>query len=85
MFTRGSLRRGGLNDVIYDADGASKGLNGCTRGPICVHVRVIMGSREQADIGLVSRTESARVTKHFVTIFSKEYNKYMYFLISMLS
>ena len=85
MFTRGSLRRDGVNDVINDADGASEGLYGCTRGTICVHVRAIMGSREPGDIGLASRAESARVTKHFVTVFSKEWNKYMYFLIAMLS
>ena len=43
---------------------------GYRRGPIWVHVRADMGSREQAVMGLVSQAVSARVTKHFVTIFS---------------
>ena len=34
-----------------------------------------MGSREQAVMGFESRAVSVRVTKHFVTIFSKTYNK----------
>ena len=32
-----------------------------------------MGSREGTIMGLESRAVSARVTKHFVTIFSKTY------------
>ena len=62
MFTRGSLRRGGVNDVIYDADGVREGRYGCTRGPIWVHVRAVMASREPADMGLASGAVSARVT-----------------------
>ena len=34
-----------------------------------------MGLRERAVIGLASRAVSARVTKHFFTIFSKTCNK----------
>ena len=36
-----------------------------------------MGSRKWAVIGLESRAASARVTNHFVTIFSQTYNKYL--------
>ena len=39
MFMRGSLRRGDLNDVIYDAEGTHD-------GPIWVHASAIMGSCE---------------------------------------
>ena len=34
-----------------------------------------MGSYEQAVIGLESQAVSARVTKHFVTVFSKTFYK----------
>ena len=63
-----------MNDVIYDGDGAAKGLYGCTGGLIWVHARADIGSRERAIMGLESQAVSARVTKHFVTIFSKTWN-----------
>ena len=37
-----------------------------------------MGSHERAVMGLELRAGSARVTKHFVTIFSKTCNKWRY-------
>ena len=74
MFTRGSLRRSDVNDVIYFAEGADEGLYGCMRGPIWFHVRVNMGSHERAVMCLAPRAVSARVAKHFVTIFSKTCN-----------
>ena len=48
MFTQGSLCFGDVNNVIYDAEGAREGRYGCTRGPIWIHVRAIMGSCEGA-------------------------------------
>ena len=48
MFMRVSLRRGDVNDVIYDAEYARDGRYGCTRGTIRVHVKADMGSREWA-------------------------------------
>ena len=60
-----------MNDVIHDAEGAREDRYGCRRGLIWVHVRADMGSRGRAVIGLESRAVSARVTKHFDTIFSK--------------
>ena len=39
-----------------------------------MHAKADMGSHEQADMGLLSRAVSARVTKHVVTIFSKTCN-----------
>ena len=54
-----------MND-IYDAECACEGRYGCTRGPICVHVRADMRSHERAVMGLPSRAVSARVTQHFV-------------------
>ena len=41
----------------------------CTRGPIWVHARVDMGSREWAIMGLEPRAVSARITNYFVTIY----------------
>ena len=38
-----------------------------------------MGSREQAVMGLESHALSTRVTKHFVTIYSKTCNNKNYF------
>ena len=67
-----------MNDVIYDAKGTREGRYGCSRGPILAHARAEMGSRERAVMGLGSRAVSARVTKHFVTIFSKTCNKRQY-------
>ena len=64
MFTRGSLRLGDVNDVIYDAECAREGPYGCRRGPIWVHVRAVMGLCEGVVLGLASRAVSARVTKH---------------------
>ena len=61
MFTRMSLRRSDVNDVIYDAEGAREGRYGCMRGRLWVHVRADIGSREQAVIGLESRVVSAGV------------------------
>ena len=40
------------------------------------------GSREWVGMGLKSRAASARVTKHFVTIFSKTCNKYEYRILN---
>ena len=37
-----------------------------------------MGSRERAVMGLELRTDSAEVTKHFVTIFSKTCKNLIY-------
>ena len=68
MFRRESLRHDNANDVIYDTDGAREGRYGCIRGPIWVHARADMGSREPAVKGLESRAVSAWVTKNFVTI-----------------
>ena len=62
-----------MNDVIYDAEGAREGQYGCMQRLIWVHVRADMGSCGQAVIGLESAV-SARVTKDFVTIFSKTCN-----------
>ena len=42
MFTRGSLRRGDLNDAFYDAVVAREGRYGCRQRPIWVHLRVAM-------------------------------------------
>ena len=64
-----------MNDVVYDAEGVHEGRYGCTREPIWVQARADMGSPEQAVMGLETRAESARVIKHFVTIFSKTCNK----------
>ena len=55
MFTCEFLRHCDVNDVIYDAVGA----------------RANMSVRERDVMGLASPTVSARVTKHFATIFSK--------------
>ena len=44
------------------------------QGSIWVHVKVDMGSREWAVMGLKSRAVSARLTKHFVINFSKTCN-----------
>ena len=63
MFTSGSSSRNDVNDVANDAEGAP------ARGPIWVHKRADMGSRERDVIGLESRSVSAQVTKHFVTIY----------------
>ena len=72
------LHAGDVNDVIYDADGACMGRYGCVGGP----TRDNMGSREWLVVGLKSRAASARVTKHFVTIFSKTYNKYEFRILN---
>ena len=78
MFTRWPENRGDVNDVIYDADGACMGRYGCVGGP----TRDNMGSREWLVVGLKSRAASARVTKHFVTIFSKTCNKYEFRILN---
>ena len=41
-----------------------------------------MGSREWLVVGLKSRAASARVTKHFVTIFSKTCNKFEFRILN---
>ena len=41
-----------------------------------------MGSREWLVVGLKSQAASARVTKHFVTIFSKTCNKYEFRILN---
>ena len=74
MFTRWPENRGDVNDVIYDADGACMGRYGPTRD--------IMGSHEWLVVGLKSRATSARVTKHFVTFFSKTCNKYEFRILN---
>ena len=38
-----------------------------------------MGSRERAIMGMESLAVSARVTKHFITIFSKACNHFIYY------
>ena len=71
MFTRGSLLRGDVNDVIYDAEGtrewAYTGTHehryGFTCGPMC--------SRERAVTGLESGAVSAQVAKLFVLFLVK--------------
>ena len=78
MFTRWPENRGDVNDVIYDADGACMGRYGCVGGP----ERDNMGSCEWLVVGLKSRAASARVTKHFVTIFSKTCNKYEFRILN---
>ena len=55
LFMRGSLRRGDVNDVFYDAVVAREGRYGCTQRPIKVNLRVVMASRERAVLGLASR------------------------------
>ena len=62
-----------VNDVIHGANGACEGRYGCMGGPR----RYNLGSSEWVVtcIGLKSRAASARVTKHFVTFFSKTCNK----------
>ena len=72
---RGSLRRGDVNGVSYDAEGTREGRYGHTRGPLWVHVRSYIGSRERAVLGLESRAASARLTQYSVTTFSKTCNK----------
>ena len=52
MFKSRSLHRGGMNDIIYDAEGALKGQYRCVRGVIWVHGRDNMGSSEWAVMGL---------------------------------
>ena len=44
-----------------------------------------MDSYEWAIMGLASTTESAMVTKHFVTTFSKTCNKKLYFILIFIS
>ena len=70
--------RGDVNDVIFDADGACMGRYGCVGGP----TRDNMGSREWLVVGLKSRAASARVTKHFVAIFSKTCNIYEFIILN---
>ena len=72
MFPLWPEHRSDANAVIYDAGGACEGRYGCVRE----HTRANMGSHEWVVMGLKSRAASARVTKHFVTIFSKTCNKY---------
>ena len=62
MFTCMSLYDSDINDMIYDAEGACEGRFECTRGPIWVHVREDMGSREWAVMCLQSQAVSAQVT-----------------------
>ena len=62
MFTHGSLRRGDMHDIIYDAECSREGRYGCIRGPIWVQVRANMGLRKRAVMGLASRAVSAWVT-----------------------
>ena len=71
MFILGSSGPGEVNDIIYDAEGAREGQYGCTQGLIWVHVRANIYSHEQAIMGLGSQAVSARITKHFITIFVK--------------
>ena len=72
MFTRWPEHHVNVNDIINDAYGECKGRYACVRGSI----RANRGSCEWVIVGSKSRTASARVTKHFVTIFSKTCNKY---------
>ena len=78
MLTRWPENRRDVNDVIYDAYGACMDRYGCVGGP----TRDNMGSREWLVVGLKSRAASARVTKHFVTIFSKTCNKYEFRILN---
>ena len=78
MFTRWPENCCDVNDVIYDADGACMGRYEYVGGP----TRDNMGSREWLVVGLKSRAASARVTKHFVTIFSKTCNKYEFRILN---
>ena len=59
---------------FYYADGACEGRYGCLRGPIWLHMRAVIGSCGRTVMGLASQAVSARITKHFVTIFSKACN-----------
>ena len=65
-------------DIIYDAEGVQEGRYWCMRGPIWVHPCADIGSCERAVMGLESRAVSARIIKHFNTIFSKPCNKWRY-------
>ena len=47
---------------------------GACEGGLWIYLRANMGSRERAVMGLESQAISARVTEHFVTIFSKTCN-----------
>ena len=71
MFTRWPENRGDVNNVIYDADGACMGRYGAN-----------MGSHEWLVVGLKSQAAPARVTKHFVTFFSKTCNKYEFRILN---
>ena len=73
-FTHRSSRCGDMNYVIYDTERPHEGLYGCIRGLTWAHIRADIGSCERANMGLESRAVSARVTKHFVTFFSKTCN-----------
>ena len=64
MLMRGSSGHCGVNDLIYDAEGENECQYWCKWGQLCVDVRVVMGSHEQAEMGLTSWAESAYVTKH---------------------
>ena len=44
-----------MNDVIHNAEGAREGRYGCTQGPLWVHARADMGSREWAYVCLESQ------------------------------
>ena len=59
IFTREFSRRGNVNYVIYDAEGACEDQYGSTRGLIWVHLRASMGSCEWAVMDLESRAVSA--------------------------
>ena len=78
MFTRLPENRYDVNGVIYDADGACEGRYGCVGG----FTKTNMGSHEWVVVGLKSRAASARVTKHFSTIFSKTCNKYEFRILN---
>ena len=66
-----SISREHVTDVIYDTEGACEGQYGWMQGLIQVLLRADMDSREGAVFGLESRAVSAKVTKHFITIFIK--------------
>ena len=78
MFTCWSSCCCDVKDLFYDTEGSPEGQCGCTRGLIWVHVWADMGSHERAVMALESRAVSVRVTKHFVTIYSKTCNKLIY-------
>ena len=71
MFWCRSLHCSDKNYVIYDVEGAPEGQYDCRQGPIWIHMRPEMSSRERAVVGFAPRAVSARLITHFVSIFSK--------------